>query len=143
MKLGLWRTALLAGVLLLQGCITTYAPKPNEKMSAVKVVGLGWTKFCVDGTTYFPVDSTEDADSVLVPAGKRITLISHIRQDDYTIVFNCYPQLSFEPVHGQLYYMNGAFNGSNRCVIELARADSQSETGLAMESTLAKGHCGP
>lgn len=50
----LGKVAVIAAVAaILQGCVTTYVPQPDEPMVTVRTVGFGRPQLCKDGKYYF------------------------------------------------------------------------------------------
>lgn len=130
----------LCGVLL-QGCVTTYVPRPDEQMVTVRAVGFGRPEMCKDGKYYYPPEVKGVPDAISVPAGQRLTLGAHLFSDGGNVSYTCRPFLSFVPVTGQTYMMNSALEGYGRCVIELVREDPATRTGLAIEPSVARSDC--
>ena len=128
--------------LLLQGCLATYVPAPNEKLVTVHAVGFGSPQMCKNGTLYSPVVVKEHETLVMrVPAGERLTIGAYLMSDGYQVIHYCKPYLSFVPVEGKTYYMNSAMNSDGRCFIELARADESSLTGILPEWSVGPASC--
>jgi len=126
---------------LLQGCVTTYVPAPNEKLVTVRTVGFGTPQMCKDGQMYWAPQTKDDSHSVTVPAGQRITVGAHIVSDGYQVIHYCRPFLSFVPEEGRSYVMNTALTGEGRCFVELVRQDPERENGLAQEPSVAGASC--
>lgn len=134
---------LVAAVLFLQACVTTYVPLPGEKMATVRTVGFGTTQMCKDGKMYWPPQAAGDSKAVSVPAGQRLTVGAHLVSDGYQVIHYCRPFLSFVPVEGRSYVLNSALTGEGRCFVELVRDDADSRTGVAVESSVAGAACSP
>lgn len=134
-------TGILAFFMLLQGCVSTYAPAPDEKTATVRSVGFGQAQICKEDRFYFLPTANEIADGHIVPAGQRLTIGAHLISSGYPATYVCRPFLSFIPAPGQIYVMNSALDGYGRCIVELVRADPSSKTGLAIEPSVAKAEC--
>ncbi|MBI5259453.1 MAG: hypothetical protein HY855_23330 [Burkholderiales bacterium] len=131
---------LVAGALL-QGCIATYVPAPDERMTTVRSVGFGRPQLCKDGQFYWAPEAPGVPDAVSVPAGRRVTLGAHMVSAGYQVTHFCRPFLSFVPEVGRSYVMNSALSGNGQCVVELVRAEPSSDTGLAVEPSVGRAEC--
>lgn len=128
---------------LLQGCMTTYIPAPDEPMVTVRAVGYGRPQLCKDGQFYWAPEVKDSPGGISVPAGQRITVGAHLVSDGYQVIYYCRPFLSFIPQVGQSYVMNSAMGGEGRCLVELVREDAATRTGLAIEPSVARANCSP
>ncbi|CAN7338980.1 hypothetical protein LJR118_004361 [Acidovorax sp. LjRoot118] len=138
----LGKVAVIAAVAaILQGCVTTYVPQPDEPMVTVRTVGFGRPQLCKDGKYYFAPPAKGIDNAVSIPAASRVTVGAHLVSDGYQVVHYCRPFLSFEPKLGQMYFMNSALSGDGRCGVELVREDRASKTGLAVEPSVAQPVC--
>lgn len=127
--------------MLLQGCVATYVPKPDETMVTVRTVGYGRPQLCKNGEFFWAPEATDVSDGVRVPAGQRLTFGSHISYSGYQVIHYCRPFLSFIPKSGQIYVMNSALDGDGKCTIELVREDASSKNGLAIEYSVDRSNC--
>lgn len=134
--------ACIAAAAMLQGCMTTYVPAPEEKMVTVHAVGFGSPRMCKDGKMYWPPQAKGNSDAIQVPAGARVTVGAHMVTDGYNVIHYCSPYLSFVPTEGSTYVMNAALLGQGRCFVELVREDASSRTGLALEPSVGRAACG-
>jgi hypothetical protein len=132
---------LLVAVALSTGCATTYTPTSGEQMATVRNVGLGAPHLCISGKVYSPPKSKDASDGFEVPAGSRITIGADWTSMGATMNALCHPSLSFVPTYGRTYVLNSGTVGG-RCVVELVRVDTSSETGLAVERSIWRGICG-
>ena len=136
------KTAAIAAVgAILQGCVTTYVPRPDEPMVTVRTVGFGQPQLCKDGKFYFAPPAKGIENAVSIPAGGRITVGANLVSSGYQVMHYCRPFLSFEPKVGQTYFMNSALSGDGRCSVELVREDRSSKTGLVVEHSVAQPAC--
>jgi hypothetical protein len=127
--------------LLLQACVATYVPAPDEKLATVRTVGFGRPQLCKDGKFYWAPEAKGVANAISVPAGQRLTVGAHLVSEGYQVMHYCRPFLSFVPQPGQTYFMNSALDGEGRCVVELVREDPTSLNGLSVEGSVSGSSC--
>jgi hypothetical protein len=135
------RSGTAAAVLLLQGCMSIYAPAPGEQMATLRVVGFGAPQMCKDGKLYHLPPAKDVPGALGVPAGQRLTLGAYLSSEGYQVIHYCHPFLSFVPRAGQSYVLNSALSGTGRCFIEVVRQDAFSATGLSVEPSVAGPAC--
>ena len=130
------------GLLLLQGCVTTYQIKPGDEVATLRNVGHGRTQMCLDGKLYWPPDAEKTPGAFNVPAGSRLTVGAYISSEGYQVTHFCRPFMSFEPKAGQSYVMNSALSGPGVCGVELVRVDDATPSGLTLEPSVGRAACG-
>ena len=136
------KTAVIAAVgALVQGCVTTYVPRPDEPMVTVRTVGFGQPQLCKDSKVYSAPPAKGLENAVSIPAGGRVTVGANLVSQGYQVMHYCRPFLSFEPKIGQTYFMNSALSGDGRCGVELVREDRSSKTGLVVERSVGPPAC--
>lgn len=125
----------------LGGCVSTYEPAPNEEMATIRSIGFGRPQICKDGQMFWAPPAKDVADGVSVPAGRRVTVGTHISDAGYQVVHFCRPFMSFQPEAGKTYLMNSGLSGNGRCFIELVREDVAADTGVSVERSLGAPYC--
>jgi hypothetical protein len=129
------------GLLLVQGCVTTYQLKPGDELATVRNVGHGQPQMCVDGKVYWPPEAKDIPGAFSVPAGNRLTMGAHLSSQGYQVVHYCRPFLSFQPKAGESYVMNSALSGPGMCGVELVREDNATPSGVTLEPSVGRAAC--
>ena len=125
----------------LQGCVATYAPALGEPTAQVRVVGWGRTQICRAGELNWVPTTEGSKDMVTVPAGRRLTIGSHLSDAGYQVIHYCRPFMSFVPDAGKTYVLNSALEGQGRCVVELVREEPSRDNGLSVETSVGPPDC--
>ncbi len=130
-------------LLSLAGCgLPTYVPQSGEPLATAKLYGFGKPFMCKDGQRYqLDVKEAPNGDSsVALPVGKRITVWRYISTQGYQVITSCNPSISLIPQQGVTTAIHSGL-GKNGCFIEAVREDLQSDTGVALDTSLNYPTC--
>lgn len=131
--------ATLAAVLA--GCaLPPYAPAAGEQTAQVTLFPGGDAWMCAGGQRYSLRMTDSAAPGVPVPAGRRITLGTHLAYQGNNSIASCQPAVSVAAAPGSTLVLYAGV-GAGRCFIEVVRADATTETGVAVEPTAGAPSC--
>lgn len=138
-RMAVWLAGIMAAGLV-GGCTLPYRSTPNAAHVPVTLVNTVSPRICIDHQ-WFRLEVTEQGTtrSVMVPAGKRITLMA----DDALVPSassNCNPMLSIQPAPGTRLALHSAVAGY-ACFIEVVREDGSTPTGVAPEPSTGPPQC--
>jgi hypothetical protein len=132
---------LTACAVMLSSCSLAppYKFQPGEPTASLDVKNLLSPEMCMDGRRHVLEEDGEG--HALVPAGKRITILSTLNVPGYPVSWTCRAGKSFIPIAGSKYF--GNFESKDQhCRVEVYKEDAGNRTGLALDWTLAPAICG-
>lgn len=128
-----------AGLLL--GCTLPYRPVQEAPLVAVTLVDTVSPQICIDRQWYhLEVKEQGPTRSVLVPSGKRITLMVSDVLSPAAATPSCKPMLSVIPAAGTRLALHSGLVGA-ACFIEIVREDQRNPTGVAPEPSIGPPQC--
>jgi hypothetical protein len=130
---------LIAGSLLLGGCVAPYVPAPGEAIAQVNLSVLSGPVFMCRGGQNNRL-SQDGQGYAQVPAGARVSIEESYMASNGTYSYSCSPGVSFQPEASKHYAMSFDLR-DGMCYASLFREDDSTPTGLALEPSVGRPYC--